>query len=120
MSNELLPESVNIFLDDLETSLCLPILLVIVLCTVQFVVSRAISVGCSIYQTVNERLDNDEEDAVEEKSANVMEKLKGMLRNNLGFGYRNNTETKNPLPSPPIGTNSQEEGWYYCDDDDDI
>lgn len=48
MCNDLLPDNVNDFLDDVETGLCLPILLLIVLCTVQFILIHTLDIACTI------------------------------------------------------------------------
>ncbi|XP_012288262.1 uncharacterized protein LOC105704010 [Orussus abietinus] len=49
MSAYLLPESVNEVLDDVETTLCLPILLVVVFCTLQYIVEHCLQIFCTIY-----------------------------------------------------------------------
>jgi len=76
MSTDLLPESVNLFLDDFETSLCLPILVVMVLCTAQFVYNHVFGIGYTIYQNVKKPATEDEE---ERAKTDVMGKLKGLM-----------------------------------------
>lgn len=52
MSGDLLPEWINLFLDDFETSLCLPILVVMILCTAQLVFNHIFDVARVIHQNV--------------------------------------------------------------------
>lgn len=73
MSADLLPESVNLFLDDFETSLCLPILVVIVLCTAQFVFNHVFGIGYTIYQNVKKPATE------EQDKADMMGKFKGLI-----------------------------------------
>ncbi|XP_011877528.1 PREDICTED: uncharacterized protein LOC105567339 [Vollenhovia emeryi] len=77
MSADLLPESVNLFLDDFETSLCLPILVVMVLCTAQFVFNHAFGIGYTIYQSV--RGPGTEEEEEERDKTDMMGRLKGLM-----------------------------------------
>ena len=76
MCTDLLPESVNLFLDDFETSLCLPILVVMVLCTAQFVFNHIFGIGYTIYQNVKKPTMEEEE---EQDKTNIMAKLKGLM-----------------------------------------
>ena len=48
MCNDLLPESVNVILDDFETGLCLPILLMMILCTLQFILNHILDIACTV------------------------------------------------------------------------
>lgn len=74
MSGDLLPEWVNLFLDDFETSLCLPILVVMILCTAQFVFNHIFDIAHVIYQNVRG------EAAMEgAQKNNMMGKLKGLM-----------------------------------------
>ncbi|XP_029169730.1 uncharacterized protein LOC114939560 [Nylanderia fulva] len=107
MSGDLLPESVNLFLDDFETSLCLPILVVMVLCTAQFVFNHVFDIGYMIYQSIRKPIAEGEQDR---ETANMIGKLKGMLTV-LGIG-KPDTAIKNPQAS-----RSREEEWDYCEDD---
>ncbi|XP_011173157.1 uncharacterized protein LOC105205488 [Solenopsis invicta] len=109
MSIDLLPESVNSFLDDFETSLCLPILMVIVLCTAQFIFNHAFGVGYTIYQSVKKPATEDEE---ERDKTDMMGKLKGMLTT-LGI-YK--ADTAAAIGNPPEH-NTREEEWDYCEED---
>lgn len=77
MSTDLLPESVNSFLDDFETSLCLPILVVIVLCTAQFVFNHALGIGYTIYQSVKKPATGEEDE--EQDKTDIVGKLKGLM-----------------------------------------
>lgn len=89
MSADLLPESVNLFLDDFETSLCLPILVVMVLCTAQFVYNHVYGIGYMIYQNVKKPATEEEE----RDKTDMMGKLKGLmssiyvLRGSLEMAY---------------------------------
>ncbi|KYQ59060.1 hypothetical protein ALC60_01895 [Trachymyrmex zeteki] len=115
MSTDLLPESVNLFLDDFETSLCLPILVVMVLCTAQFVFNHVFGIGYTIYQSVKKPATEEEE---EQDKTNMMGKLKGMLTT-LGIGKPDTVTTtpiRNPL-LPGYNTQSREEEWDYCEED---
>ncbi|CAL1681411.1 unnamed protein product [Lasius platythorax] len=109
MSSDLLSESVNLFLDDFETSLCLPILAIIVLCTAQFVFNHFFDIGNMIYQNIRKPIAEGEQDA---ETTDMIGKLKGMLTT-LGIG-KPDTAIKNPLS--PAGQ-SREEEWDYCEDD---
>ncbi|KYN07747.1 PREDICTED: uncharacterized protein LOC108779271 [Cyphomyrmex costatus] len=116
MSTDLLPESVNLFLDDFETSLCLPILVILVLCTAQFVFNHVFGIGCTIYQSIKKPTTEEEEE--EQDKTNIMDKLKGMLTT-LGIGKPDTvttTPTRNPL-LPDYDTRSREEEWDYCEED---
>lgn len=76
-SNELLPEWLDLILDDLETTLCFPILLVIVLCTAQFIVNQVVDVGYVFYENLKPELGEDEVETGENQRNGVLEKLKG-------------------------------------------
>ncbi|RLU22432.1 hypothetical protein DMN91_004710 [Ooceraea biroi] len=78
MSDELLPESVNLILDDFETSLCLPILVVIILCTAQFVFNHIFGIGYTIYRNVKRPVA--ETEAQNKEAANMMKRLKGAIQ----------------------------------------
>lgn len=85
MSCDLLPEWLNLFLDDVETTLCLPILLVMVLCTIQFIVNHAVDIGCTFYQNIKQKsADGEEEDGEEdcekEQGEGFIDKIKGQLK----------------------------------------
>lgn len=75
MSIDLLPEWVNLFLDDFETSLCLPILVVMVLCTAQFVFNHVFGIGYMIYQSVKKPATKGKQ----QDKTDIMEKLKGLM-----------------------------------------
>jgi len=74
MSADLLPESVNLFLDDFERTLCLPILVVMVLCTAQFVYNHVFGIGYTIYQNVKKPTEEEEQ-----AKTDMMGKLKGLM-----------------------------------------
>lgn len=74
MSGNLLPEWVNLFLDDFETSLCLPILVVMILCTAQFVFNHIFDVVQVIYQNVR----GPETEGAQNKN-DMMGRLKGLM-----------------------------------------
>lgn len=75
MSTDLLPDSINLFLDDFEASLCLPILVVMVLCTAQFVFNHVFGIGYTIYQSVRKPIVEGE--AQDTEATDIMGKLKG-------------------------------------------
>lgn len=75
MSSDLLPESVNLFLDDSEISLSLPILVIMVLCTAQFVFNHIFNIGYVIYQNVKKP---ETGEGAQAEKADVMKKLKGV------------------------------------------
>ncbi|XP_011060696.1 PREDICTED: uncharacterized protein LOC105149760 [Acromyrmex echinatior] len=103
MSTDLLPESVNLFLDDFETSLCLPILVVMVLCTAQFVFNHVFGIGYTIYQNVKKP-------AMKEK-----EEDQRMLTT-LGI-KKPDVVTTNPRRNPGCNIQSREDEWDYCEED---
>lgn len=74
MSCDLLPEWLNLFLDDVETTLCLPILLIMVLCTLQFIVNHAMDIGFTFYQNIMQKSDEEEE---VKKDKGLMDKIRG-------------------------------------------
>ncbi|XP_011702962.1 PREDICTED: uncharacterized protein LOC105459003 [Wasmannia auropunctata] len=117
MSADLLPESVNLFLDDFETSLCLPILVVMVLCTAQFVFNHAFGIGYTIYQNVKKPPTEEKEKEKKQPDTDMMGKLKGMLTT-LGIGKPGTATTtpriKNSLPR--YNTQPREEEWDYCEE----
>ncbi|XP_053984466.1 uncharacterized protein LOC128879397 [Hylaeus volcanicus] len=121
MSGELLPEWLNNFLDDVESTLCLPILLLMVFCTIQFIVNHTMDIGCTVYQNIKQTSDNeDEEDTDKEKGEDFMSKIKGFFYN-LGFGNYNTTPNieDESTVAPPLKPSTQEEEWDYCEEDDD-
>lgn len=77
MSCDLLPEWLNLFLDDVETTLCLPILIIMVLCTVQFIINHAMDIGLTFYQNVMQKSDEDAGEAGKEKGEDLMSKIRG-------------------------------------------
>lgn len=72
MPSDLLSESVNNILDVVETSLCLPILILIVLCTLQFIIYDVVDIGCSAYRAFENFYSN------EEDTSCVMNQLTGV------------------------------------------
>lgn len=76
MSSNLLPKSVNLFLDDFETSLCLPILVIMVLCTAQFVFNHIIDIIYMIYQSFKKPTTGETPD---KKTTDMIGKLKGLI-----------------------------------------
>ncbi|XP_076761768.1 uncharacterized protein LOC143429842 [Xylocopa sonorina] len=117
MSCDLLPEWLNLFLDDVETTLCLPILLIMILCTAQFIINHAMDIGLTFYQNVMQKLGDEEEEV--EKGENLMSKIRGFLCGcgiSNGFGSDSKPEElQAPSMVRPI---SREEEWDYCEDDD--
>lgn len=79
MSNDLLPEWLNLLLDDVETNLCLPILLVMVLCTIQFIINHMVDIGYTIYQNIKQSSSEDDESIEKEPGESVMDKIKGFF-----------------------------------------
>lgn len=81
MSCDLLPEWLNLFLDDVEATLCLPILLVMVLCTVQFIVNHTMDIGCTFYQNITTQksceCNEDGTDKDETNGEDLLSKIKG-------------------------------------------
>lgn len=75
MSCDLLPEWLNLFLDDVETTLCLPILLIMVLCTLQFIVNHAMDIGFTFYQNIMQK--SEEEEVKKDKGESLMDKIRG-------------------------------------------
>ncbi|XP_031838326.1 uncharacterized protein LOC116429473 [Nomia melanderi] len=118
MSYELLPEWLNLILNDVETMLSLPILIFMILCTVQFILNHTMDIGCTVYENIKPETDDDEA-AEKEKGDSLISKIKEFIQN-LGFGQsyvdHNDEET---LTAQPIRQNSQEEEWDYCEEDDD-
>lgn len=72
MSNDLLSESVNNILDDVETTLCLPILILILVCTLQFIIYDVVDIGCTVYQTVQNLISSTDDGAY------VVNRVKGI------------------------------------------
>lgn len=79
MSCDLLPEWLNLFLDDVETILCLPILIIMVLCTIQFIINHTMDIGLTVYQNIMQKSDEDVEVVEKEKGENLMSKIKGLF-----------------------------------------
>lgn len=48
MSDEILSDGVNEFLNQVESYLCLPILILMILCTLHFIINHVIDFGLSI------------------------------------------------------------------------
>jgi len=83
MCNDLLPENVNAFLDDVETGLCLPILLLIVLCTLQFILNHTLDIACTIATAVTAAKSSMElakEPSPAEDCESMPQKLKGSIK----------------------------------------
>ncbi|KAI4492213.1 hypothetical protein M0802_009903 [Mischocyttarus mexicanus] len=79
MCKDFLPEYVNAFLDDVETTICLPILVIIVICTLQLIFNHVADVGCVVYQNVQDKLDSKEFDYGTQ--TNLINKLKDIIKN---------------------------------------
>ena len=79
MSCDLLPEWLNLILDDVETTLCLPILIVMVLCTIQFIINHTMDIGLTVYQNIMQKSDEDEEVVEKQKGENLMSKIRGIF-----------------------------------------
>ncbi|KAL6257477.1 hypothetical protein P5V15_011047 [Pogonomyrmex californicus] len=103
MSTDLLPESVNLFLDDFESSLCLPILVVMVLCTAQFVFNHIFGIGYTIYRNIKKPTDEEEP----RERTDIMTRLKGMLTT-LGIRKQGNSAPIKNSPSPTYDTRYRE------------
>ncbi|XP_029051186.1 uncharacterized protein LOC114879928 [Osmia bicornis bicornis] len=117
MSNDLLPEWLNLLLDDVETNLCLPILLVMVLCTIQFIINHMVDIGCTIYQNINQSSSEDDESIEKEPGESLMDKIKAFVCN-LAFKSDSNN-LRNTECTAPLRPNAREEEWDYCEEDDD-
>ncbi|XP_076302619.1 uncharacterized protein LOC143220957 [Lasioglossum baleicum] len=118
MSCDLLPEWLNLFLDDVETTLCLPILLIMILCTVQFIINHAMDIGLTFYQNIMQKSDEDDDEDDKEKGEDLMSKIRGYLCNiSCGFNNVNSKPEESVAPTIPR-PNSQEEEWDYCEDDE--
>ncbi|KZC08019.1 PREDICTED: uncharacterized protein LOC107186305 [Dufourea novaeangliae] len=116
MSCDLLPEWLNLFLDDVETTLCLPILIVMVLCTVQFIFNHTRDIGCTLYRNMKQKCEDEDEDTEKEKGEDLMSKIKGFIMS-LGFGQSEVDSNAEGAFSRPIRQHSQED-WDYCDEED--
>ncbi|XP_043287587.1 uncharacterized protein [Venturia canescens] len=90
MCTDLLPENVNEFLDDVETGLCLPILLLIVLCTLQFIINHILDIACTVVTLVSSSSSSSSSCEKDPSSGTIdplmdfnqlPQKLKGMLSN---------------------------------------
>ncbi|CAL7938852.1 unnamed protein product [Xylocopa violacea] len=118
MSCDLLPEWLNLFLDDVETTLCLPILLVMVLCTAQFIINHSMDIGLTFYQNIMQKMGDDEDEG--EKGESLMSKIRGFL---CGCGISNcfDSDLKPVEIQAPsiVRPASREEEWDYCEEDDD-
>lgn len=78
MSDDLLPEWINLILDDFETSLCLPILLIIILCTAQFLFRHIFGIGYTIYRNIKKpEMEMEMED---QEPIDIMRTLKGVIQ----------------------------------------
>ncbi|XP_076645055.1 uncharacterized protein LOC143354679 isoform X1 [Halictus rubicundus] len=118
MSCSLLPEWLDLILDNVETTLCLPMLIIMVLCTAQFIVNHAMDIGYTVYQNIKQKSDEGEGcDCPKEKGEDLITKIKGLLAN-WGIG-QSQTESDDMLAAHPLRRNSQEEEWDYCEEDDD-
>lgn len=53
VNQDLLPPCVNEFLDKFEAGLCLPIIIIIIFCTVQFIISHIMDIVCTVMYAVN-------------------------------------------------------------------
>ncbi|XP_015115794.1 uncharacterized protein LOC107040284 [Diachasma alloeum] len=109
MCNDLLPPSVHEFLDNFESSLCLPILIILVLCTIQFIINHVLDIGCSIASAMEGRVEIDS-DLDEGPSQPFTTKIKGMFYNaacTMIPGESVNAQTSTVLSSPlPSGRKS--------------
>ncbi|KOC68462.1 hypothetical protein WH47_10702 [Habropoda laboriosa] len=121
MSCDLLPEWLNLFLDDVETTLCLPILLIMVHCTVQFIINHAMDIGLTFYQTVIQKSDEEEAEEVECDNAkcgqDLLSKIKGFFYN-LSLGFNTDSKPEERAPPSLVRPALQEEDWDYCEEDD--
>ncbi|KAL0130730.1 hypothetical protein PUN28_002387 [Cardiocondyla obscurior] len=112
--SDLLPESVNLFLDNFETSLCLPILVIIVFCTAQFIFNHAFGIGYTIYQNARTLTTGDGR----QNNINIMGKLKGMLTALIiGKPDKDSKISTRNLHPGRDDSEFEEETWDYCEED---
>ncbi|PBC26766.1 hypothetical protein APICC_01079 [Apis cerana cerana] len=115
MSCDLLPEWLNLFLDDVETTLCLPILLIMVLCTLQFIVNHAMDIGFTFYQNIMQKSDEEEE---AKKDKGLMDKIRGYICNVTCVAGNTDSKPEESAAPSMLRSNLQEEEWDYCEDDE--
>ncbi|KAK2582043.1 hypothetical protein KPH14_002748 [Odynerus spinipes] len=115
MCSDLLPESVNAFLDDVETTTCLPILLIIVICTIQFILIHLFDIIYIIYQTIQDKSNNN---GCRNPETNPIQKVKDML-NKLIHGKSSTSSSKLNAGCKRINRTDtfQDKEWDYCDRD---
>lgn len=76
MTNDLLPKAVHDFLDNVEASLCLPILLVIICCTLYFIINHTLDIICTVVSASDGSLD-DEPEIDDYRESSIKSKFKG-------------------------------------------
>ncbi|XP_043251135.1 uncharacterized protein LOC122396628 [Colletes gigas] len=119
MSHDFLPEWLDLFLDDVETTLCLPILLVMVFCTVQFIINHTMDIGCTIYQNIQQKSDDEsDEDTEKEQGPDILSRIKGFFYNLTSQHNATSIHEDESLASQPLRPNCKEEEWDYCEEDD--
>ncbi|XP_011305903.1 uncharacterized protein [Fopius arisanus] len=110
MYNDLLPPRVHEFLDNFESSLCLPILIILVLCTFHFIINHVFDIGCSIASAMEGGRVEMDLDLDESPCQPLATKIKGMFYNaacTMIPGESVNAQTSTPLFSPlPNGRRS--------------
>jgi len=79
MPDELLPEWLNLILDDFESSLSLPIMLIIIICTIQFILNHLFGIGYVIYRNIKGRRKSKEVRTRKDEKVSLMNKLKTMI-----------------------------------------
>ncbi|CAK9823635.1 hypothetical protein ANTRET_LOCUS1937 [Anthophora retusa] len=121
MSCDLLPEWLNLFLDDVETTLCLPILLVMVLCTAQFIINHAMDIGLTFYQNVVQKSDDEDQEEVDCDNPKCSDDLFSKMKRfffNLSVGLNIYPKPEHSTSPALIRPASQDEDWDYCEEDD--
>ncbi|KOX71131.1 hypothetical protein WN51_04666 [Melipona quadrifasciata] len=82
----------------------------------QFIINHTMDIGLTMYQNIMQKSDEDVEVVEKEKGENLMSKIIGFLRN-IFYGF-NNPKSNEGQASSLVRSNSQEEEWDYCDEDD--
>lgn len=59
MTNDILPSYVSSFLDSVESTLCLPILLVIIIFTLQFMINHTMDIICTVMSVMDGSIDDE-------------------------------------------------------------
>ncbi|XP_024943243.1 uncharacterized protein LOC107270078 [Cephus cinctus] len=118
MSYEILPESVNDILDEVETNLCLPIILFILICTIHVALIQFMQIGsavnCYLERRASRSEANDQVD--DDNNESFFQKIKGMICRMNSKDHNDTDDCKNCPRYSNTSRETPEDEWDCCAD----